>query len=89
MKKVLAIMLGLVCATSLTVLAAGGGAKATPRSEDQEKVWKEILTKYGKPDATTLDKTEQSKISKDDADKLTKAGLTKAGRVAKKKATTP
>jgi hypothetical protein len=87
MKKVLAIVLGLVCAASLTALAAGG--KATPRTEEQEKVWKEVLDKYDENKDKTLDKTEQSKISKEDADKLTKAGLGKSGRPVKKKTTTP
>jgi hypothetical protein len=91
MKKLLAIVLGLVCATSLTVIAAGGGGgtKAPARSEDQEKVWKEILKTYDKNGDGRIDKTEAAEIKKEDLDKLDKAGLGKTGRPVKKKTTTP
>jgi hypothetical protein len=81
MKKILVAVMGLICASALVVNAqdAKPAKKMTP---EQEALNKEMLAKYDENKDGKLDKTERARISKEDKEKMVKAGLLKAPRKA-------
>lgn len=76
MKKILVAVVGILCATSLVVNAqdAKPKKKLTP---EQEALNKEMLAKYDTDKNGKLDKQERAKITPEDKEKMTKAGLIK------------
>ena len=77
MKKVLVALMGMLCASALVVNAqdAKPEKKLTP---EQQALQKEMLAKYDLNHDGKLDKSERSKISKEDKEKMIKAGLLKS-----------
>lgn len=77
MKKLLVALMGMLCATAVVVNAqdAKPEKKLTP---EQEALNKEMLTKYDLNHDGKLDKSERAKMSKEDKDKMIKAGLLKS-----------
>ncbi len=71
MKKLFSLALGLICAMALTVNAADE-KKRPALTEEQQKVYKELLEKYDTNKDGKLDKEERSKMSDEDKDKLSK-----------------
>jgi Ca2+-binding EF-hand superfamily protein len=71
MKKVLIAILGIACATALTVNAAEG--KKKEMTDDQKAVMKEMLVKYDVNKDGKLDKEERAKMTKEDKEKFAKA----------------
>jgi hypothetical protein len=66
------VMLGLVCAFTLTMNAAEGEKhKATP---EEKAARKELLEKYDTNKDGKLDKEEKSKMTKEDKEKMEKLG---------------
>jgi hypothetical protein len=72
MKKLLVVVAVLVCAFSLTASAGQGKHKLTP---EQKALRKEILEKYDTNKDGKLNKKERAQISKEDRERLEKAGL--------------
>ena len=72
MKKLFVTMAALVFACSLTASAGQGKHKLSP---EQKALRKEMLEKYDTNKDGKLDKKERAKISKEDQEKLEKAGL--------------
>ena len=88
MKKILVAVMGILCATALVANAQDAPAKPAKKAKltaEQETLNKEMLAKYDTDKNGKIDKTERAKISKEDKDKMIKAGLLKA---PKGKATT-
>ena len=87
MKKLLAMALSLSLLGTFApalVRAAdtdNGGKKHARLTEEQRKLRKEMVEKYDTNKDGKLDKTERARISKEDQEKLEKAGL---GRHARK-----
>ena len=87
MKKLfaLALSLSLLGGLSPALLSAAnadnGGKKHPKAAEERRKTRKEMLEKYDTNKNGKLDKQERARISKEDQEKLEKAGL---GRHAKK-----
>jgi hypothetical protein len=78
MKKILVAVLGMLCATALVVNAQDAAKPAKKKlTADQEALQKEMLAKYDTDKNGKLDKTERAAISKEDKEKMTKAGLMK------------
>ena len=81
MKKLLAFALSvaLLGAVSPALVRAAdadpGAKKAHKPTEEQRKLRKELLDKYDTNKDGKLDKAERAKISKEDQEKLEKAGL--------------
>jgi len=63
---------GILCAFALTANASEGKHKLTP---EQKALRKEIIEKYDTNKNGKLDKQERAKISKEDKERLEKAGL--------------
>jgi ABC-type transporter MlaC component len=86
MKKILVAVLGMVCATALIVNAQDATTAPKPAKKvltaDQQALQKEMLAKYDTDKDGKLSKTERAAISKEDKDKMTKAGLMKAPKKA-------
>ena len=79
MKKILVAVLGMLCATALVVNAQDAAKPAKKKlTAEQEALQKEMLAKYDTDKNGKLDKTERAAISKEDKEKMTKAGLLKA-----------
>ena len=74
MKKLLVPLLGFACALTLTVNAGEGKEKHKPTAE-QRKELKELKDKYDTNKDGKLDKDERAKISSEDKEKMSKAGL--------------
>ena len=72
MKKLLVAIAVLVCAASLTVGAGQGKDKLNP---EQKALRKEMLEKYDANKDGKLNKKERAKMSKEDRERLEKAGL--------------
>jgi len=72
MKKMLLVIAGILCAFSLTANARQGKHKQTP---EQKALRKEIIAKYDTDKNGKLDKQERAKISKEDKERMQKAGL--------------
>ncbi len=78
MKKLLVAVMGLLCATALVVNAQDAATTKPAKKKltaEQETLQKEMLAKYDTDKNGKLDKTERAKISKEDLDKMTKAGV--------------
>ncbi len=81
MKKLLAMALSLsLLGTFAPALvraadADNGGKKHARLTEEQRKLRKEMVEKYDTNKDGKLDKTERAKISKEDQQKMEKAGL--------------
>lgn len=91
MKKILSIALGLVLAGAVVSHAAEGEkgekkGKRAPLTEEQQKLMKEMVTKYDEDKNGRLSAEEREKISKEDKEKMDKAGIPAAGKAKKKKA---
>lgn len=71
MKKLFTLALGLLCAAALTVNAADE-KKRPELTDEQKKVYKELLEKYDTNKDGKLDKEERAKMSDEDKDKLAK-----------------
>jgi hypothetical protein len=81
MKKILVAVLGMLCATALVVNAQDATTTKPAKKKltaEQEALQKEMLAKYDTDKNGKLDKTERAAISKEDKEKMTKAGLLKA-----------
>lgn len=77
MKKVLVALMGMLCATALVVNAQDAKPEKKLTAE-QQALNKEMLDKYDANHDGKLDKTERAKISKEDREKMIKAGLMKS-----------
>ena len=92
MKKALLLGLGLAVAVISTPLASAADTgdktekKKSRLTEEQRKLRKEMVEKYDTNKNGKLDKEERAKISKEDQDKPTQAGLGANGKRAAKKA---
>lgn len=87
MKKILVAVMGMLCATALIVNAQD--AKPVKKlTAEQEALNKEMLAKYDTDKNGKLDKAERAKISAEDKEKMTKAGLIKAPKKAAAPAST-
>ena len=73
MKKLL-IALCFTCAFAMAV-QAGEGKKERKLTEEQKTLQKDMLAKYDTNKDGKLDKHERAKISKEDRERLEKAGL--------------
>ena len=83
MKKLLVAIAVLVCAAFLTVSAGQGKDKLTP---EQKALRKEMIEKYDANKDGKLDKKERAKISKEDRERMEKAGLGPKHKHASKEA---
>jgi hypothetical protein len=87
MKKFLVGTLGLLCAMSLVVQAQDAKPKHK-LTDEQKTLRKEMTEKYDANKDGKLDKDELAKISKEDKDKMEKAGVTLGGHRKKDAAAT-
>jgi hypothetical protein len=79
MKKIVVAVLGMLCATALVVNAQDATKPAKKKlTADQQALQKEMLAKYDTDKNGKLDKTERAAISKEDKEKMRKAGLLKS-----------
>ena len=89
MKKLFALALTLSLLGTLAPAAvhaadaAKGEKKQSKLTEEQQKLWKDIVGKYDANKDGKLDKEERAKISKEDKEKLKKAGIGARGKQAK------
>jgi hypothetical protein len=84
MKRLIVIAIGLFCASAITLSAADAKPQKKQLTAEQKELQKEILKKYDTNNDGRLDKEERAKISKEDQEKMEKAGLRMGG--GKKKA---
>lgn len=86
MKKILSLALGLVLAGAVVSHAAEGEKKGkrAPLTEEQQKLMKEMVAKYDENKDGKLSAEERTKISKEDKEKMDKAGIPPAGKGKKK-----
>ena len=82
MKKLLVAVLGLLCATALVVQAQDTKPAKKELTPEQQTVMKEMLAKYDTNKDGKLDKTERAAMTKEDKDKMAKAGLLKPKKSA-------
>jgi len=82
MNKLALAIAGIVCAVSLTVQAGQGKHKLTP---EQQALKKEMLEKYDTNKDGKLSKKERANVSKEDKEKMEKAGLDQKKKHASKK----
>lgn len=81
MKKILVAVMGMLCATALVVSAQDAPKpKKTKLTPEQQELQKEMLAKYDTNKDGKLDKTERAAISKEDKEKMIKAGLLKSSK---------
>jgi hypothetical protein len=83
MKKILVAVMGMLCATALVVNAQDATSskpKKTKLTAEQQALEKEMVAKYDTNKDGKLDKSEKAAISKEDKEKMTKAGLLKASK---------
>ena len=68
MKKILVVVLGLLCATAITVQAQDAAPKKEKKAltAEQQKVKDELLAKYDTSKDGKLDKTEKEAMSEAD-----------------------
>jgi Skp family chaperone for outer membrane proteins len=92
MKKIAVAIMGLLYATALVVNAQNATtttkSKKTKLTAEQQALQKDMLAKYDANKDGKLDKNEKAAISKEDKDKMTKAGLLKASKKNAPAATT-
>lgn len=90
MKKIIVAALALVFAAGLMVNAQDTNAPAPKAKKEltaeQQALQKEMLAKYDTNKDGKLDKTERAAMSKEDQEKMIKAGLMKAPKAPKKDA---
>jgi hypothetical protein len=81
MKKLFIAALGILCATAIMVQAqeAKNKKELTP---EQQTVMKEMLAKYDTNKDGKLDKAERAAMTKEDKEKMAKAGLIKSKKTA-------
>ena len=78
MKKILITLIGLLCATTLVVNAQDANpTKHQQLAAERKALKKEMLEKYDTNKNGKLDKAEKAKISKEDRERMEKAGLLK------------
>ena len=84
MKKLLLATAVIFCASALLLQAQDATAKkgAKKQTAEQKQVQAEMLAKYDTNKDGKLDKTERAAISKEDKDKMEKAGLNRAKKKA-------
>jgi ABC-type transporter MlaC component len=79
MKKLITITLALLCASAIVVQAQDTNAPAKKMKKEltaeQKAVMDEMLAKYDTDHNGKLDKTERAAMTKEDKDKMAKAGL--------------
>lgn len=83
MKKISVAVMGILCATALVVNAQDATTtstktKKTKLTAEQQALQKDMIAKYDTNKDGKLDKNEKAAISKEDKEKMTKAGLLKA-----------
>ena len=78
MKKLLVAAVALLCASAIMVQAQDAAPKKEkkPLTAEQKALEKEMIAKYDTNKDGKLDKTEKAAISKEDKEKMKKAGLT-------------
>lgn len=74
MKKLLATIVTIMCASSL-ILSAADAPKKKELTDDQKKIMKEMVEKYDANKDGRLDREERAKMSAEDKEKMQKAGL--------------
>ena len=89
MKKILVAVMGVLCAATLVVHAQDAKPAKKKLTPEQETLNKEMLAKYDANKDGKLDKDERAKISQEDKDKMTKAGLLRAPKKADAAAAAP
>ena len=78
MKRILVAVMAILCATTLVANAQSASkTKKSKLTAEQKALQKEMLAKYDTNKNGKLDKTEKAAISKEDKDKMIKAGLLK------------
>jgi hypothetical protein len=77
MKKILVAVMGMLCATALIVNAQDAKPAKKKLTPEQQTLYQEMLDKYDTDKNGKLDKTERAQISREDKDKMIKAGLLK------------
>ena len=84
MKKLLVAAVALLCASAIMVQAQEAAPKKEkkPLTAEQKALEKEMLAKYDTNKDGKLDKTERAAISKEDKEKMEKAGLIHAKKKA-------
>jgi hypothetical protein len=85
MNKILVAVMGIMCATALVVNAQDAPVKKASKKKlttEQQTLQKDMLAKYDTDKNGKLNKAEQAKMSKEDKDKMIKAGLLKAPKAA-------
>jgi Ni/Co efflux regulator RcnB len=77
MKKLLTIAIACLCASAIMVQAQDAAPKKAKKelTAEQKAVQDEMLAKYDTNKDGKLDKTERAAMSKEDKDKMAKAGL--------------
>ena len=77
MKKIFVAALTLLCASAMMVQAQDAKPKhKNQMTAEQKALRKEMVAKYDTNKNGKLDKSERAAMSKEDKDKLSKAGLT-------------
>ena len=87
MKKILVAVMGMLCATALVVNAQDATTTTKPAKKqklttEQQTLQKEMLAKYDTDKNGKLSKAEQAKLTKEDKEKMTTAGLLKTPKKA-------
>ena len=77
MKKLSVAIAGLLCATAMVVNAQDAKPPKKELTPEQQAVMKDMLAKYDANKNCKLDKEERANITKEDKDKMVKAGLMK------------
>lgn len=83
MKKLLVALMGMICAAALVVNAQDTAKPAKKLTPEQEALNKEMLAKYDANHDGKIDKSERAKMTKEDKEKMIKAGLMKAPKKKK------
>jgi hypothetical protein len=92
MKKLILSTLCVLCTSALVVSAQDAKPAKKAKHEltaEQKAVMDEMLAKYDTNKDGKLDKTEKAAMSKEDKDKLTKAGLGGGGKKKKSEDAAP
>ena len=83
MKKALLAILGVLCATAIT-LSAADAPKKKQMTPEQKELMKKMVEKYDTNKNGRLDRAESAKISDEDKAKMKEAGLRVPGQRKKK-----
>lgn len=88
MKKLVIALAGLLCAGALVANAQDATKPAKKQlTPEQKALMKQMLDKYDTDKNGKLDKTERASISKEDKEKMIKAGLIKSKKHTESSAT--